>query len=85
MKEESFVKIEKNLSKLSAIFAAVGSIAITVEQTGINSISVTGENLELITNLNYLAEIKDDLIDEVLNELAAIRKDLDVLKSDSNL
>lgn len=65
MKRETFDQIQKQLSKLSALFAATGSIAITVEQNGINSSCLTGDNMGLITNLNYLSEMKDGIIDEI--------------------
>lgn len=65
MKREKFDQMQKQLSKLSALFAAIGSIAITVEQTGENSSTVTGDNVGLISNLNYLSEMKDSIIDEI--------------------
>lgn len=65
MKKEKFEQIQKQLSKLSALFAAVGSIAISVEQTGLNSSAIIGDNIGLISNLNYLSEIKDTIIDEI--------------------
>ena len=79
MNDSKFSQIENNLNRLSALFAAIGSIAITVEQTSENSSMVTGEGISLMSNLNYLAEMKDEIIDNTEMILAQLRDNYEEL------
>lgn len=67
-------KISKNLSKLSALFAAQGAIALSIHTLGFEASSVVGETTGLITNLNYLEELKEQLMEEITNDVSELCK-----------
>ncbi|MBS4060680.1 MAG: hypothetical protein KG029_09790 [Bacteroidetes bacterium] len=69
MKEEIKNQIEQNLGKLSALFASQGSILLAIHALGVDALSITGDSTQLTTNLAYLSEIKDHLINEIKENL----------------
>ncbi len=69
MKEEMKIQIEQKLGKLSALFASQGSILLAIHALGVDAFSITGDNTAMITNLAYLSEMKDQLLDEIMQSL----------------
>lgn len=69
MKEEIKNQIEQNLGKLSALFASQGAILLAIHALGYDAYSITGDNTAMITNLAYLSEMKDQLLNEIKENL----------------
>jgi lauroyl/myristoyl acyltransferase len=69
MKEEMKNQIEQNLGKLSALFASQGAILLAIHALGVDALTTTGSSTQLITNLAYLSEMKDQLLNEIMQSL----------------
>lgn len=74
---ERFEKIENNLHRLSSLFSAVGSMAITLDHTSGESYLTSDDNMDIVYHLNYLSEIKDSLVDIIEDELLEIKREFD--------
>lgn len=74
---ERFEKIENNLRRLSSLFSAVGSMAIALNHTSGQSYLVTRDDMAVVWDLNYLIEIKDNLVDVIEDDLLDIKREFD--------
>jgi hypothetical protein len=71
-------QIINNVNKTSSLFASLASMTMLLNDRGTEGSTITGDNLELLTNIQSLKELQDELIEKITNDviqLAAMKQE----------
>lgn len=67
-------KIQEKLRQISALFAAQAAMAVSIQYLGVDALSFTGDGTTLVSNMASLSELKDQIIDDINNDLYLLEK-----------